>query len=87
MIGRPPLGVVVYGREDWANLLAVDVAGVLVFLECGTRRQLVRLALQREWRVLHSFGELACELLAGRCVGLVRELARLGRDWSGELES
>lgn len=59
------------GPQQAAELVAVDVDGVLWLLERGSRRDLVRWCLLRQVRVFVGPGALIEALRAGQVVGLL----------------
>lgn len=75
-IDGPPIGVALIGPDDAARLVSVDVGGALWVLSWGSRRDLVKVALSRGFRVYASLGQLVEALHAGLAVGLVLEALR-----------
>lgn len=68
------IGAALVGVSDAAELVLVDVDGVLVSLAAGSRRELVRVCVSSAFRVYPCLGDLVFGLQAGVCVGIVREL-------------
>ena len=71
-------GVALLGGTDSAYLVSLSCEGELFVVESGSRRQLVRRALDYGWRVYASVGCLVDALHRGLCFGAVERLrARL----------
>lgn len=70
------IGVWLVGPSVSAELVAVDVDGVLWTVSRGSRRELVRVAVEGYLRVYHSLGELVAAIERGHVVGLVADHAR-----------
>ena len=69
-------GVALVGPAAPCDLVSVDVDGVLWLLDRGSRAQLVRRCLDRQWRVYASLGQLVDALHRGLCFGLSPRMLR-----------